>query len=189
MITFKQFIQEDDKIYAKQIFDAPPWSPPEAEGNYKIGNITFSAKDGLGAVPLNQSVYYHGFVGMVKPSIFLDLALPHSGSRDVDSSKIEKLVKEGYALGIPFLMISLSKVESGGLPEIKGHEGRARMLLVKRLNGDAPVPVHFFLQGGLRSRDIDGKMIAALKKSIRAEQSESNIIHPIDDLIINGKSR
>lgn len=189
MKTFKQFIQEEDrKVYAKKIVDAPTWSPSAAEGDYRIGNITFSAKDGLGAVTMNQNVFYMGFVGMVKPSVFLELALPHGGFRDEDSINIEKLIKDGYALGIPFFMISLQDVEDGkGIPDIRGHEGRARMLAIKRINGDKPVPVHFFLTGGLRSRDLNAKMIKALKTSIRIEQSNSNVVAPIEQIMVDGK--
>lgn len=138
---------------------------------------------------MNQNVFYMGFVGMVKPSVFLELALPHGGLRDEDSVNIEKLVKDGYALGIPFFMISLDDVERGkGIPDIRGHEGRARMLAIKRINGDKPVPVHFFLTGGLRSRDLNAKMIKALKTSIRIEQSNSNVVAPIEQIIVDGKT-
>lgn len=184
--SFKQFLEEQD-IHAKKITDAPAWAPKYAESSYQIGTITFSASDGLGAVPYNQSVYYHGFVGLVKPSTFLNLALPHDGQRGEDSSKIEGLVKDGYALGIPWFSLNTQAVEEGtGLAKIVGHEGRARMLFIQRELGDVPVPVHFILTGGARSRDLTPEMIQSIKGGIKAEGSGTEITDPIKTAYLDG---
>jgi len=111
MKTFKQFLEEEHEIYAKQLGAVPDWAPQFAEGNYRIGDITFSAKDGLGSVPFNQSVYYHGLVGEIKPSVFFDLVL-QDDSKDVRAKEIAKLILKGYAIGIPFITIDTKKAEN-----------------------------------------------------------------------------
>lgn len=184
MKNFKKFL-EDREIYAKKIVDAQPWSPELAEDNYRIKDIIFSAKDGLGSIPFNQSIYYHGFVGLIKPTIFSRLALA-SDSRSEDSSNLEKLVKDGYALGIPFLTIKFDEDDNA---KIVGHEGRARVLLIKRLNGDEPFPVHFVLSGGIRSRNISEEMITSMKEQITSEDGSYKIKNPFDKIYINGQLR
>lgn len=187
MKTFKQFLEQQE-IYAQKIEGAPDWAPAYAEGNYRVGSVTFSAKDGLGAVPYNQSVYYHGFVAEVRPSIFLELALPHEGQRDDTAREIVKLVGEGYAMGIPWFNLSLKDVDDGhGFPRITGHEGRARMLAVKQLMGDVLVPIHVLLDGGMRARHLEDKHIEALKGRIYAERSNALVESPFKLIYVDGK--
>lgn len=183
--SFKQFLLEDE-IYAKKIGAVSDFTPELAEDNYKVGKVTFSAKDGLGAVPFNQSVYYHGFVAMIKPSTFQALALPDDAGKR--ASKIVDLVRDGYALGIPFLQVDFKQVdEETGPAMVTGHEGRARIEACKMINGDKPVPVHIFLMGGLRSRHLTSELIAAVKGRLQAERSNKIIMSPFEDIFINGK--
>lgn len=187
MITFKQFIAETGReIYAKKIENAPAWSPAYAEDSYKIGDITFSASRGLGSVPNNQNVWYVGFVATMKPSTFLSLALDDEGHQEPTSVELEKLVKEGYAVGIPFLSISFDP-DGNELPRIRGHEGRGRMRMIRRILGDVPVPVHFFLNDGLRSRDLDREMTDEVKHGIFAERSDRLVRRPVEEVWVNSK--
>lgn len=185
MKTFKQFIAEE--VHAQKIADAPEWAPQHAQKHYKIGKVTFSARDGLGSVPFNQSVYYHGFVAEMRPSTFLRLALPHDDERVDAAKKLVALVEEGYALGIPFLDIDLDD-ERFDAPKIKGHEGRGRMLAVQMLNGDSSVPVHVILRGGMRSHHITPHHIEQLKEGVISEGPEGRlIISPFRTIYVNGK--
>jgi hypothetical protein len=187
--TFKQFIaEEDQEIYAKKIEGAPDWAPQYAEDNYRVGSITFSAKDGLGSVPFNQSVYYHGLVGEMKPSTFLELALPHDGQREDTKRELIKLVKDGYVLGIPWFTIDFKDTDDhDGFPRVTGHEGRGRMLAIKELIGDVPVPVHLMLGGGMRARHLEEKHLKKLMAGLMAERSNSVIKTPFVTLYVNGK--
>jgi len=188
MKTFKQFLYEEHEIYAKKIEAAPDWGPEHAEGDYRVGNVTFSAKDGLGAVPLNQSVYYHGLVGEMKPSTFLELALPHEGQREETKREIMKLVKEGYAMGIPWFNLDMQPVDDkDDYPRVTGHEGRARMLAIKELIGDVPVPVHLILTGGMRARHLEPKHLKKLAFGLRPERSNGLVDFPFKALYANGK--
>lgn len=187
MKTFKQFLAEVEReIYAKKLGDVPAWSPAHAEGNYKVGEITFSAKDGFGSVPNNQNVWYIGFVGMVRPSTFLSLALDDEGSQEPTSRDLEKFVDEGYAIGIPFLYINIDE-EGQKLPKITGHEGRGRMRMIARVNGDEPIPVHFFLSGGMRSRHLTKDMIDEVKQGVFAERSERLVKNPVSKVWVDGR--
>jgi len=182
----KYKVDEDQKIYAKQISDAPEWSPSLAESTYKIGKITFSARDGLGSVPSNANVWYEGFVATMRPSTFLLLALDDEGHQEPTSKDIEALVEKGYAIGIPFLEIEFDE-DGNELPRIRGHEGRGRMRMIKRVLGDHPIPVHFFLRGGLRSRHLTPEMTDEVKMGIFAERSDSIVRRPVADIWVNGK--
>lgn len=188
-VTFKQFLaQLSEEIYAKKIEGAPDWSPEHAEGSYRVGSVTFSAKDGLGAVPFNQSVYYHGLVAELRPSKFLELALPHEGQRDQSAREITKLIKDGYAMGIPWLYVDIDPInERGSFARITGHEGRARCLAVKELIGDVSIPVHLFLTHGYRARDLEQKHIDRLLEAVYAEKSTTLVARPFKALYVKGK--
>jgi len=180
MITFKQFLAESErKIYAKKLGDVGAFTPAKAEDSYTVGNVTFSAKDGLGSVPHNQEVWYMGFVATMKPSMFLKIALDDEGSQVPTSKELAKLVQDGYAVGIPFLEIEFDP-DGNDLPKIKGHEGRGRMRMVQDLNGDEPIPVHFFLRGGLRARNVTREMIDEVKQGVYAEKSSRLVKNPVE---------
>lgn len=190
MKTFKQFLDEEGReIYAKQLGAVADFSPELAEKNYRVGKVTFSASDGMGSVPFNQSVYYHGCVALCRPSMFHKLVLPFDEEREDTAKHLVELIGEGYAMGIPFLNISLQGYEEDGeAPKVMGHEGRARMLAVKQLNGDEPVPIHLFLNGGLRARDLTPDLIAAIKGRMQVERSPTVINSPFEGLYVNGKT-
>lgn len=187
MKTFKQFLLERE-IYASKFEDAPEWSPAVAEEHYKVGKIIFSASKGLGSVPNNQNVWYMGFVGFMKPSTFMELALSDSQMQEPTSVELEKLSKEGYAIGIPFLNISIDE-QGKKLPKITGHEGRGRMRMAKRMNNDEELPVHFFLDGGMRARHLTRDMIEEVKQGIYAERSERLVSNPVSKIYVDGALR
>lgn len=179
-------VDEDRQIYAKKIIDAPAWAPEHAEAHYTVGDVTFSATDGLGSVPSNANVWYEGFVALMKPSTFLQLALSDDGLQEPTSVELEKLVKEGYAVGIPFLSIMFDP-DGNELPRITGHEGRGRMRMLRRVLGDRPVPVHFLLCDGMRSRHLTPEMTDEVKQGVFAERSERIVRKPVEAIWVNGK--
>lgn len=167
-------VTESREVYAKKIENAPDWSPAHAEGNYKVGSVTFSASSGLGAVPFNQSVYYHGLVALVRPSKFARLALPLDASPGAIESMVER-VNEGYALGIPFLQIDLGdywKNPETGLPKVKGHEGRHRVQAFAKIEGDMELPVHLFLMGGDRNHDLTPEALKAIQDAVIGQRGD-----------------
>jgi hypothetical protein len=187
MLTFKQFLKEAEReIYAKKIENAPEWSPAVAEEDYKVGKITYSATKGFGSVPNNANVNYMGFIGFMKPSTFMSLALDDEGQQEETSKDLENFVEQGYAIGIPFLYIKFDE-DGNTLPKITGHEGRGRMRMARRVNDDEPMPVHFFLSGGLRSRDVTADMADEVKQGVFAEKSERLVKHPVTKLYVDGR--
>lgn len=182
----KKSLDEEREIYASKLGDVPEWAPQHAEESYRIGDVTFSARDGLGSVPSNANVWYEGFVATMTPSTFLQLALDDEGHQEPTSRELEALVKEGYAVGIPFLSIKFDE-EGNELPRITGHEGRGRMRMLRRVLGDIPVPVHFFLRDGLRSRDLTPEMTDEVKLGLFAERSDRLVRRPVVDVWVNGK--
>ena len=191
MQTFKQFLEatEERQIHAKKIEGAQPWTPALSEGNYTVGDITFSAQDGLGSVPNNQEVNYMGFVALCRPSVFLRLALDHADQRNESAADIKRLSQEGYAIGIPWLVVNTRDLEEEkGPAKITGHEGRARMLAVKALNGDDVIPIHCFFTGGTRAHHMTPELIRDLQKELKVEGGTHAIPTPFKAVYFNGKS-
>jgi hypothetical protein len=142
---------------------------------YKVDN-----KRGLGSVPNNQEIDYMGFTVLMKPSTFLKLALPLSKPSSVDY--IEKYLKDGGALGSPFLTVELPDEYKEGdftqMAKVVGHEGRNRMLAIQKVDGDDPVEVQIFTRGDrqeFRARHLTPEIINHLNKGIRNE-SDTQVV-------------
>lgn len=187
MITFKQFLEEAEReIYAKKIEGAPEWSPEVAEKNYKVGKITFSAQHGFGSVGNSANVWYTGFVGFMKPSTFLLLALDDEGLQEPTSRELEKFHDEGYAIGIPHLYIQFDQ-NGKAPPKITGHEGRGRMRMIQRVNGDKEIPVQFFVRGSdfeMRAKNVKQEMIDEVKTKIISQRGKA-VSHPVTKVFWN----
>ncbi len=150
-----------DKV--AQFGDHVFYTLPEKVNEYKVDNV-----NGLGSVPYNQEVDYMGLRVKMKPSTFLKLALPLDQEKSVDY--IVKHIKDGGSLGAPFLDISIPAAwESGDLDkqaQVKGHEGRNRMIAIMKTEGNDPVEVHLFFRGGIRARHLTSDMIQKLKTAM-----------------------
>ncbi len=134
---------------------------------YKVDN-----KNGLGSVPYNQDVDYFGMKVMMKPSTFLQLALPLNKPISVDH--IAKHLKDGGSLGAPFLDVSIPpEWEEGDISspaKVTGHEGRNRMLAIQQVEGDDPVEVHIFPKGGMRARDLTPEIVNGLRNGMMNQE-------------------
>ena len=176
-------------------------SPENFEDKYRVGNVYFDNHKGMGAVPDNANVIYKGFVAMLTPKQFLELAADHGGHREESAQDFVQVISEGYPIAAPFLEINLSDIGEGGYATILGHEGRARMLALLKfaregnmgLHASSRIPVHFFLDG-LRSRHITDEMIKSIKEDgiipedeKRKPPKSAQRIHLKTDAFINGK--
>ena len=118
--------------------------------------IKFDPKDGIGAVPYNQEVDYRGFVKSLTPEQFLNNTAELKG--ETSASGIEKAIRNGEAIGNPFLDVQWDGQER--VWRVVGHEGRNRAVAINRIDPSTQIPVHFFPKG-LRARDITDEMRVA----------------------------
>lgn len=212
--NFKYFIKEDaanidnirrhygeHRLEKEQILQLPEPGPDNFEGQYRVGEVPFDNVHGMGNVPDNQNVVYKGFVTLLTPQQFLDLALDYKG-REESAEEFKELIGEGIPLAAPFLEVTLEGIEDGKFATVVGHEGRARMLALRSfcregkhgMTGATKVPVHFFLRDGLRSRHITDEMIQSLSKDGIIPEAEKRMspasavkVKPFKEIFINGK--
>ncbi len=168
-MKFKQFISEEErKIYAKKYSSeeaksVPVFSKSVSESTYKIsiGNkfVIIDCVNGLGNVPNNQNVLYLGFISKMKLSSFQELALDDEGDQDKTADWMVEKIKEGYSLGQPWFSINMD-VKENEMFQITGHEGRGRIKAIKKYLGeDIEIPIHFFLDKGMKNRDLTDDLI------------------------------
>lgn len=117
---------------------------------------------GVGATGNNGNVLYMGFVAFIRPSDFFELAWKDNSRQD--RSELMTSTIEERGMGTPFLLVSPEKYESPwGQLKVTGHEGRARMTIIEKLNGNKPFPVHIFPGPELRARHMDAAFFEAMK--------------------------
>jgi hypothetical protein len=140
----------------------------------KINEVLIDNIKGSGATPYNQEVDYRGLRVMMKPSIFLKLALP------MNSDSVDRLVDyvaKGGAIGSPFLTIKIPenwKNNNFSEPaQIWTHEGRHRMVACQKVDGDIPMEVHLFFTEGIRARNIKPEWITAMNSQMQSEMGDS----------------
>ncbi len=131
--------------------------------------VRFDPKDGIGAVPNNQSIDYFGFQKKLTPDQFLQLAKPQM--MEPTAPGIEKAIRKGKAVGPPFFSVEWR--EKVGAWRITSHEGRNRSIAIRNINPKTLMPVHFFPSGGLRARDLTPEMLQA---SIISEDGSSSML-------------
>ena len=172
--------QERTPLSQKEFDDLPAPSVGNIEDRFKVEKVAFDNRNGAGAVPNNQEVLYFGFAVMMKPSHFLKLATPED--REEDAVKIAKLMEQRVAFGSPFLDIrfddeAFEKDKTFDVA-VSGHEGRARMTAIMKIQGDTPIPVHIIPRGGLRARNFSEKFFEELRKRGMTQQGRSTKFIP-----------
>lgn len=127
--------------------------------------------EGWGAVPLNKSVDYHGLRVLMRPSVFLKLAVPDPLGSSVEA--ITRHIQGGGTIASPFLDISIpSEWEDGDFSKkasVTGHEGRNRMRAVLAVDGDDPIEVHLIPRHGYRRRHIQDSWIDSMQSGMYSE--------------------
>lgn len=119
-----------------------------------IKEINIDNKQGWGSTGNNRNVDYMGVIVYMKPSIFLKLSLPLHDD-DYSKANIENMVKHHEQNGTfasPMLYLNFpkqwydNKVDRG-IGEVVGHEGRHRMNVQLKVEGDIPLETHLFVSG------------------------------------------
>lgn len=132
------------------------------------GTDVFDAKDGIGSVPWNQDVNYRGFVKQLTSDEFRALVPKGSWGGEKSKEFFVKALKKGKKLGQPFLELEWKEDHW----QVADHEGRSRVDAIKEVFGsDFKIPVHMFLRGGLRARDLTPEMLSAplIKQKLSSE--------------------
>ena len=139
----------------------------------KINNAT-----GVGAVPYNREIDYHGLRVTMRPSMFLRLALPLDRNDPEERKAIEycKSQLDDQGIGAPFLTITVPEAwESDDFSleaKVRDHDGRHRCYAILDKQGDEPIEVHLLLSGGMRRRHISDSMIKNLRNGILNQQGQ-----------------
>lgn len=147
-------------------------APVEREG------WRFDPRSGLGSVPLNGSVDYHGFVVSLSPREFLSLTPPRG--LVPREGMVEAMRMEG--IGPPFLDV---RWEGGGL-QVVGHEGRGRSMALDRHGFQGKMPVHVFFRDGTRARHLDAEALA--KASLISQRGAAPFRLPVSGFVLRGTS-
>lgn len=146
----------------KELLTEQAASPANVDDQFTVGKVKFDNKDGLGSTPDNANVAYKGLVVWMTPSKFRRLAL--AGDRKEDADKLEKLMRDGKAIGTPTLYCDFpGDVEDPGQIVVKSHEGRARTDAFKAINGEELMPVQLHFYGGIRARNLSNQFIEHIK--------------------------
>ena len=156
----------------------------------ELTEVRYDNKMGWGATGYNDNVEYRGLVVKMTPSTFLALAPPMPCAQSLD--KIKDYIKQGGAIGSPFLIISMpdswfepnnsySHIVDNDLVQparVIGHEGRNRMMAIRELEGDIPVEVHIFGYGEFRARHFNARIINRLNQSLIPQLQRRPIMGP-----------
>lgn len=117
------------------------------ERRYEAGGFSFDNDAGEGAVGDARRIRHTGAVVLMRPSVFLSLV------PEEDIRSVEYLAKAGGPFGSPFLDVRVDEDDESAVPIVGQHEGRSRMTVIGRSNGDEPVPVFLFMTvGGFTTR-------------------------------------
>jgi hypothetical protein len=187
-MRFKDFLREKAELgeptrkLTQADFNALPGpSAGNVEDRFKVGQVAFDNVNGLGNTPNGQNVVYLGFAAEMKPADFLNLAT--IADRSEDAKRFARFIGERVPFASPFLELAYNEKEwEEGKPlraEVKGHEGRGRMVAFDEVNGsNTMIPVAFILRNGGRARDLSPEFFKALRSNGIVQQDGGKIATP-----------
>lgn len=131
--------------------------------------VTYDAVRGLGNVPFNQEIDYRGFTVAMPARVFLKLAKHRSFSDESNVDYIEQHIRDGKAIGYPFLEVTFGKKGA----RVTGHEGRTRAEAISRIYGNThPVMVQVFVSPG-RAKDLKIEQIESLRAGCTSQEGHA----------------
>lgn len=142
-----------------------------------IAELKIDNRGGLGAVPHNADVDYHGLRTVMRPSTFLKLSLPLDKNSPDEQATIQHLRKQinDQGFGAPFLTIAVPEAwENDDFSleaKVRDHDGRHRMYAIQDEQGDRPVETHIFLPH-FRRRDITDGIIENLRNGVLSQNGQ-----------------
>lgn len=112
--------------------------------------VQFDSLKGMGGVPDAANVDYRGFMTYMRPKQFLQINPPRNTStRPVDH--ILSALDDGQPIGTPIVYVDR---HNDGSWQVRGHEGRGRMLALQQRSPSALFPVAVHPYGSQRARDL-----------------------------------
>ena len=142
-----------------------------------LAELKIDNRGGLGAVPYNADVDYHGLRTVMRPSTFLKLSLPLDKNSPDEQATIQHLRKQinDQGFGAPFLTIAVPEAwENDDFSleaKVRDHDGRHRMYAILDEQGDRPVETHIFLPH-FRRRDITDGIIENLRNGVLSQNGQ-----------------
>jgi hypothetical protein len=113
----------------------------------------------------------------MRPSVFLKLAAPLAGG---PKDEMVNYIKQGGAIGAPFLIVDVPEDLNKDIPTVVGHEGRNRMKAVMKAEGDDPIEVHLFFRGAVnRARHLTKEIVNLLKAGAYQERTGRHVPGPL----------
>jgi hypothetical protein len=142
-----------------------------------ITELKIDNRQGLGAVPHNADVDYHGLQVVMRPSMFLKLSLPLDKNSPEEQATIQHLKQKinNPGFGAPFLTIAVPESwqedDFSLEAKVRDHDGRHRMYAILDEQGDQPVEVHVFIPH-FRRRHITDGIIKNLRNGILSQTGQ-----------------
>ena len=112
--------------------------------------VQFDSLNGMGGIPDAANVDYRGFMAYMRPKQFLQINPP----RDTSAQPIDHIrfaLDEGQPIGAPIVYVD--RASDGGW-QVRGHEGRGRMLALQERSPDSLFPVAVHPYGETRARHL-----------------------------------
>lgn len=163
----------------------PAWAFPSTT----VEGISFDGRSGIGWTSISHDIGYFGFVVMMKPGKFLDLAARVGNPRPGVVEYLEGEIRSGNPIAPPFLTLDVADDAGADLPipVVAGHEGRHRMLAILKVAGDVPVPV-LVAPRGRRARQCGADLVERFRAGAGYEGAPSIIVRgPLfEDAFLNG---
>jgi len=114
-------------------------------------------REGIGGVPHQLTMDYHGFTVVMTTDRFLHLVPPRFSRSGIEYFK--EALQEGIPIAPPFLSVEWMPAGHGlpGAWQVMSHEGRGRVTAIEELYGPQRIPVDI-LPRGMRARDLTPEM-------------------------------
>jgi hypothetical protein len=142
-----------------------------------VNELKINNASGIGAVPNNQQIGYQGLQVVMRPSMFLELALPLDAKSADERETIEYIKKnlDEKGVGAPWLTVVIPEAweseDFSQMAHVSNHDGRHRMHSILEQEGNDPVEVHIIVPH-MRRRHITDAMVDQLRSGVLNQQGQ-----------------
>ena len=142
-----------------------------------VNELKINNASGIGAVPNNQQIGYQGLQVVMRPSMFLELALPLDAKSADERETIEYIKKnlDEKGVGAPWLTVVIPEAweseDFSQMAHVSNHDGRHRMHSILEQEGNDPVEVHIIVPH-MRRRHITDAMVDHLRSGVLNQQGQ-----------------